>query len=86
MGIRPECLRDDEESIAKMSDAVIEATVDVTELMGAEIYLYMTSAGQKLTARVSPRSTTRSGDEVKIALDVSRVHIFDKDTEKCIIH
>ncbi|MBQ7325096.1 MAG: sn-glycerol-3-phosphate ABC transporter ATP-binding protein UgpC [Clostridia bacterium] len=86
MGIRPECLRDDEESIAKMSDAVIEATVDVTELMGAEIYLYMTSAGQKLTARVSPRSTTRSGDAVKIALDVSRVHIFDKDTEKCIIH
>ena len=86
VGIRPECLRDDDASIQAAPNATVEATVDVTELMGAEIYLYMTSAGQKLTARVSPRSTTRSGDVVKIAMDVSRIHIFDKDTEKCIIH
>ncbi len=85
-GIRPECLHDDEATVQTLPDSVVEATVDVTELMGAEIYLYVTCAGQKMTARVSPRSTTRSGDEVKIAMDVSRIHIFDKDTEKCIIH
>ena len=41
---------------------------------------------QTLTARVSSRSTARSGDTIKVALEVSRMHIFDKDTEKCIIH
>ncbi len=86
IGIRPECLHDEPSYIQSMPDSVVEASVDVTELMGAEIYLYVTCAEQNMIARVSPRSTTRSGDTVKIAIDASRIHIFDKDTEKCIIH
>ena len=38
-GIRPEHIRDDEEFISKNPDSVIEADVEVTELMGAETYL-----------------------------------------------
>ena len=86
IGVRPECLHDDEAFIKANPDTCVDATVDVTELMGAEIYLYLTAAEQKMTARVSPRSTTRSGDKIQIALDATRIHIFDKDTEKCIIH
>ncbi len=86
VGIRPECLYDDEDHTEKMSDAVIEANVDVTELMGAEIYLYLSVGEQNMVARVSPRSTARTGDTIKIAMDTSRLHIFDKDTEKCILH
>ena len=86
IGVRPECLHDDDAFIKANPKTCVDATVDVTELMGAEIYLYVTSAGQKMTARVSPRSTTRSGDNVQIGIDASRIHIFDKDTEKCIIH
>ncbi|MBQ9779297.1 MAG: hypothetical protein IJW22_10320, partial [Clostridia bacterium] len=40
----------------------------------------------RLIARVSARSTSRAGDTIQVALDVSRIHIFDKDTEKCIVH
>ena len=74
-----------------MPDAVISANVEVTELMGAEIYLYLVTTGvdeedQNLIARVSPRSEVRAGDSVKIAVDLSRVHVFDKDTERCIAH
>jgi multiple sugar transport system ATP-binding protein len=54
--------------------------------MGAEIYLYILIGETKLIARVSPRSTSRAGDTIKIALDTARMHIFDKDTEKCIVH
>ncbi len=86
VGIRPECLFDDEEHAQKFPDAVISANVEVTELMGAEIYLYLVVGEQNLVARVSPRSTARTGDTVKIAFDTTRLHIFDKDTEKCIIH
>jgi len=86
LGVRPECLYDAPEYVANNPDAVIDTVVDVTELMGAEIYLYLTSEESTLTARVAPDSTSRSGDTIKIAVDTSRIHIFDKDTERCILH
>jgi multiple sugar transport system ATP-binding protein len=92
-GIRPECLHDEPMYISSMTDSLIDASVDVTELMGSEIYLYLGFDGQEdatngksIIARVSSRSTARAGDTIKIALDASRIHIFDKDTERCIIH
>ncbi len=90
-GLRPECIFDDEANLAKYADSVIETDVDVTELMGAEIYLYLKvgedeEGKSKLIARVSSRSTTRAGDKIKVAFDTTRLHIFDKDTEVCIVH
>ena len=94
MGIRPESISDDEEAVAQNKDGVMDCTVEVTELMGAEIYLYLSfegiehaiEEGKNVIARVSARSLSRSGDNIKVSLDMSRVHIFDKDTEKCICH
>ena len=86
-GLRPECIFDDDLNIAKCEGATLTADVDVTELMGAEIYLYLKVGEEgKLTARVSSRSTTRAGDSIKIGFDMTRIHIFDKDTERCVIH
>ena len=72
--------------MAALEDSTVDAYVEVTELMGAEIYLYLLVGETKLTARVSARSTSRAGDTIKIALDTARMHIFDKDTERCIVH
>ena len=85
-GIRPECVFDDPEKINMLPDSTIETFVEVTELMGAEIYLYLLAGEQSLVARVSARSTARTGDTIKVAFDTSRVHLFDKDTERCILH
>jgi multiple sugar transport system ATP-binding protein len=38
------------------------------------------------TARVNPRTTARPGDTVTFAMDVSRLHVFDKETEQIITH
>ena len=91
LGVRPECLHDEQRYLEAMPDSIITANVEVTELMGAEIYLYLVTSGaededQNLIARVSPRSEARAGDTVKIAVELPRVHVFDKDTERCIIH
>ena len=91
LGVRPECLHDEDRYLDAMPDSVISANVEVTELMGAEIYLYLVTTGlededQNLIARVSPRSEVRAGDTVKIAVELQRVHVFDKDTERCIAH
>ena len=85
-GIRPECVHDEPMYLSNLSDSTIDAYVEVTELMGSEIYLYLVSEEQDIVAKVSARSTARSGDNIKIALDTARMHIFDKETEKCIVH
>ena len=85
-GIRPEDVYDSEEFLAK-SPCTFESEVKVYELLGAEVFLYFTIADTvDITARVNPRTTARPGDTIQIALDLSKIHIFDKDTERCIIH
>jgi len=86
MGIRPECLHDEADILAEATTGVIEAEVEVTEMMGAETYLYINCEGISLTARVSPRSTARPQDHIKIAIDPNRMHLFDKETEKSLIN
>ena len=85
-GLRPECVHDEPMYLSSLSESVIDTNVEVTELMGAEIYLYLLTGEQKLIARVSSRSQARAGDTIKVALDVSRIHLFDKDTERAILH
>ena len=84
MGIRPEDIKDEEMFISQSPDSTINCDVEVTELLGAEVYLYLQCAEQPLTARVNPRSTAKAGDVVKVALDVQRIHVFDKETEQVI--
>ena len=86
LGVRPESIHDEEMYLSNASTGIIEANVEITEMMGAETYLYLLCEGIPLTARVSPRSTARSGDDIKVAIDPNRIHIFDKETEKAIVN
>ena len=83
-GIRPEHIYDDPDYIAMHPEGVLEASVEVTELMGAEIYLYVSVDGIPFTARVAPTSQAQPGDVVQIAIDVEKIHLFDKETEQTI--
>ena len=82
-GIRPEDV-DDSEMVINTSKAVFESTINVYELLGAEVYLYFDLAEFPITARVDSRTTARPGDKVKFAFDVEKIHVFDKETEKTI--
>ena len=86
MGIRPEDVYDDEAVIAANPGTTIESAVRVYELLGAEVYLYFDYAGANFTARVKPTTTARTGDVVKLALEPSKIHVFDKETEMAITH
>ena len=85
LGIRPEDLKDEEMFLSAASTGLVECTVDVTELMGAETFLYVTCAGRNMIARVSPRSTAKAGDSIKMAIDVNKIHLFDKETERVVL-
>ena len=81
MGIRPENVTDDANAYPA---STIEATINVYELLGAEVFLYFEVEGNNMTARVNPMTTARTGDKVKFGLDMSKVHVFDKETELVI--
>jgi len=84
MGFRPEDLHDEEMFIANSPDTTLTATVELTELLGAEVYLYLNIADNAVTARVDPRSRAKIGDTIKMAIDGNHIHVFDKDTEGVI--
>ena len=63
---------------------MIESTIRVYEMLGAEVYLYFDYEGASVTARVNPKTEARTGDTVKFALDADRIHVFDKETELAI--
>jgi len=84
MGIRPEDIHDSEIFIESSKKSVIEAVVNVKELLGSEVLLYMTADHNDFTAKVDPRSLAQPGDTVKVALDLNKVHIFDKETDLII--
>ncbi len=85
-GIRPEDVHDEPEIIAKWANAKSTAEVEVTELMGAETYLYLTCEGNSITARVDPTSKAKPGDKAPIAFKMDKVHLFDKETELAILN
>ncbi len=86
LGIRPEDMHDEESFLSMSPKSVIEATIRVYEMLGAEVLLYFDIDDASFTARVNPRTTARPGDQVKLALDLEKIHVFDKETDLVVIN
>ncbi len=86
LGIRPENIHEEEMFLSAAKTGIIEATVDVTEMLGAETFLYLNCEGISLTARVSPRCAARPQDTIKLALDPNKIHLFDAADEHSILN
>jgi multiple sugar transport system ATP-binding protein len=84
VGIRPEDIYDDGDFLSKHADDVIEAEVEVKEMMGSEVYLYLNYKENRIIARVAPDTASAMGDAVKIGIDTRKIHIFDPSTEEAI--
>ena len=83
-GIRPSDIYDPEFEASNVYAQKVDCRVDVTELMGNEIFLYLLSGEKEFIARVDPRSKARVGSELGIIFDMERMHVFDRDTEVAI--
>ncbi len=85
-GIRPENVHDQEYQPPNIEAAPVTAKVDVSELMGSEIYLHLVTGDEMCLARVDPRTRARPGLEIQVVFDVGRIHAFDPETEQAIGH
>jgi multiple sugar transport system ATP-binding protein len=84
-GIRPEDIHSKEFTPPGILESDMSASVDVTELMGNEIFLYLNTKDDKqFIARVDPRVKVTTGDEIELAVNMANAHIFDPKTETAL--
>ncbi|HYF58242.1 MAG TPA: sn-glycerol-3-phosphate ABC transporter ATP-binding protein UgpC [Burkholderiaceae bacterium] len=70
LGMRPE-------NLAPAADGPLAARVEVIEPTGADTLLMCTLDGHELTVVVHDRVTLAPGDAVRLAPDLTRLHVFD---------
>ncbi|MDF2593970.1 MAG: ugpC [Clostridia bacterium] len=86
MGIRPEHISDPATLVdgdnAKYASAT--AVVEVVELLGSEKNYYMVCEGHNITGRFETSCPAVVDDTIKIALDTTKIHVFDLETQLTI--
>jgi len=83
-GVRPEDIYDKLFVTDAPTENTITVTVEVIEPMGSEAYLYLTTGQNTLIAKVAGQVNPEVNQEMDLVIDMSKVHFFDKSTEKTI--
>ena len=84
VGVRPEDFHAEKQFFS--AGNVLEAYIDLDEMMGSESYLYINYAGQKMITRVPARYAKKADETISLAVDPDKVHVFDKETELAVCH
>lgn len=81
-GIRPENIHDVHFVPPGVNEqARLQAKASVTERMGSEVYVYLEQAGKEFVSRFDARTDAQTGQLVEAVVDMSHMHIFDRETE-----
>jgi len=83
-GLRPDDIHAPQFLPPNIHAEKINCKVDVIELMGNEIFLYLINASNNFVARVDPRTYFKVGEDVQVALNMDNFHIFDPETEMAV--
>ena len=67
-----------------ITPALVEAKVEITELMGNEVNCFFSTENADFMGRFDPRTKVSVGMTKAAAFDMSRIHLFDKQTEKAV--
>lgn len=84
-GIRPEDVHDPNFAPPGIQAANVDANVDVTELMGNEIFVHLTSGKSNFTGRIDPRTSFSIGEKVQVAFNMKNMHLFETEGDQTTI-
>ncbi len=76
LGVRPEAMTE----IMRDSAPALEMAVEVTEILGADQFVYGVVGSDTITARLDPQLKVEPGERLKLYLDTRRLHLFDPST------
>lgn len=80
-GIRPEDIHTEQAFLETFPEATVEATVVVSELLGAESQLYNKVGQTEFVSKVDARDFVKPGSVVKMGFDLNKAHFFDAESE-----
>jgi multiple sugar transport system ATP-binding protein len=96
VGIRPEDI-EDASLVPSANGTSLPVRVTLAEALGAEVIAHFplvgddpvaaqpeAKGGVQLTARLSPRSGARTGQQLRVAIDLERLHFFDPESDDAI--
>jgi multiple sugar transport system ATP-binding protein len=78
-GIRPNDIYDLQYAPERLKGDVVRAVVDVIEPLGSEIHLNVTSGRHNFVVVVDAQTSVRVHQEIELALDLGKMHLFAKD-------
>ena len=68
-------------------NSIVTAQIEVAENLGHEQILYLEGIGDStVIARIDGRAVVSEGSNVKLALDMNKIHIFDKESEEAVFY
>ncbi len=83
-GIRPEDVHTEEVFLESFPDQTVDATVTVSELLGAETQLYTKVGNTELVCKVDARDFTKPGAKIRVGFEMNKAHFFDPKTQKTL--
>lgn len=83
-GLRPEDIHSEQIALDAAPENVMEPTISVAELMGAESVLYLDFNGTELVAVVDSRDHHDTGTTIEVTFNMNKAHFFDLETENVI--
>jgi len=87
IGIRPEDLHDEPVFLEASPNSIVSAQAEVVENLGHEKNIYLAGLGtDTVIARVDGRSAIKEGVNVKLAIDMNKIHMFDTASELSIFY
>ncbi len=90
LGVRPEAMTDNLRGAAAQASATnggsgLDMKVEVTEILGADQFVYGTIGQDSAIARVDPQMKVDPGDRLRLQLDTRRLHLFDQASGASIL-
>ncbi|MGH7476917.1 MAG: ABC transporter ATP-binding protein [Longimicrobiales bacterium] len=64
----------------------LDASIELVEPMGNELFVYLRLGRHRLVARVPPRSLPPIGEQVHVLLDADQIHLFDGESGAALAH
>ena len=86
MGVRPEDIYDKLFlNISHQVTASFNATVDIVEPLGSEIYLHFNTGKNIMVAKVDSNNKTTPNQSIELVFDLKKIHLFELESGKTII-
>jgi len=85
LGVRSEDIYDKLFVSEAPPENIVSMTCEVVEHLGSEVYIYMNTGKHIVVGRVSGDANPDINQDIDVVFDMSKVHFFDKVTEKTII-